>query len=119
MDKSESNLGFFIYNEGMDIDKEQHIKRYRESKSKARNPRDEYIEKFLERINTEDRRLAGYKDMTEKELVGRVHRAYDNSDAGILYLLYKRCDKFDNFSKGFTYLTRTPDKSYPQKELDL
>jgi hypothetical protein len=73
--------------------------------SKLRSQRDEYIQKFLEKINP-SRVSAGYKPMTEKEFVGRVKRAFDNADTGVLYLLYKKCEGFRDFGKGFNYLTR-------------
>lgn len=73
--------------------------------SKLRSQRDEYIVKFLEKINPV-RERNGYHPLTAKEFIGKVNKKFGKTDAGWLYLLYKKCEKFDEFSAGFNYLTR-------------
>lgn len=73
---------------------------------KLRSERDEKIELILSKINTEERRKAGYKDLTAPQMLSRVKRAFDSADTGVLFLLEKKCGEFDSFSKGFYYLTR-------------
>jgi len=85
----------------------QHIKNYKieVKENNLRSERDEYIVKFLERINP-SRVSAGYSPLTPVRLCHTVTKAFGKSDTGILYLLYKKCEQFDDFSKGFYYLTR-------------
>ena len=73
--------------------------------TKIRSERDEYIGKFLAELNP-DREKNGYKPYTAKMFIMKVYNAFNNSDTGVLYLLWKKCEQFDNFSKGFHYLTR-------------
>lgn len=82
------------------------MQRIKESKSKARSERDEKIENILSQINTQERRDAGYKDMTVPQMLGRVKQAFGSADKGVLYLLEKKCGEFDSFSKGFYYFTK-------------
>jgi len=72
---------------------------------KLRSQRDEYINKFLEELNP-DRKANGYREYTPVTLSKRIHNAFNCADTGVLYLLWKKCNEFDNFSKGFHYLTR-------------
>lgn len=78
----------------------------RKESDRIRSERDEKIELILSKINTQERRDAGYKDMTAPQMLGRVKRAFDSADTGVLVLLEQKCKEFDSFSKGFYYLTR-------------
>lgn len=82
---------------------------------KLRSERDEKIELILSKINTEERRKAGYKDLTAPQMLRRVSQAFNSASGDVLFHLYRQCLSFDSFSKGFYYLTRNTKPSKIRK----
>jgi hypothetical protein len=89
------------------MDISQHIKNYKieVKENNLRSERDEYIAKFLERINP-DRVRAGYSPLTPARLCSRITKAFAKSDTAVLKLVYQKCESFNDFGKGFNYLTK-------------
>lgn len=99
------------------------LKRYKLLKAqeinKARCERDEMLDKFLERINTKERKSymesigKRYIPLNHSALAGLIRRRFGSSQAGILKNFYADCDNASNFTKYFWWQV----KQKPNKEL--
>ena len=74
------------------------LTRYQKPTTKAKDKRAHLLEQFLARINTEERRTAGYKDVKPARL-GMMLSHVDTDD---LEAFYKQCATYKGaFSKAF------------------
>lgn len=78
-----------------------------ESLKRERSERDEFINKFLERINTDERKQwiekqgRKYQPLTESALVGIIKRRFGTSRGNTLKAFYEDCERADNFGAFF------------------
>lgn len=87
--------------------KQNLLKRQREAGIKHRVERDEFIDKFLVRLNTQDREKyfqsigKKYKPITPRALLGIINRKFGSSKTPMMRDLFKECEKANNFEQFF------------------